>query len=250
MILRRLGNKKALADKIIAHFPEHKVYYELFFGTGSIYFAKPPSRYSIVNDLDSDVFSLFQVVKNNMDEFLELFIVTPMSEQLFYWWKDNKETEPIRKALRFLYLSNFSHLGKLDTFNLIHSQVVHKKKLQALIRDTSEFMQNTTILKRDFRNFFDGIKDGEVNIGKKHRFSYADPIYLDTVHNYGTPDMKEQCSFDLFETLDNSGVRYAMSEFNHPFVMDQAKKRGLNIITIGERQNIKNRRIEMLYTNY
>ena len=41
-----------------------------------------------------------------------------------------------------------------------------------------------------------------------------------------------------------------MSEFNHPFILKQAEKRGLNVIIIGERQNLKNRRIEILVTNY
>lgn len=41
-----------------------------------------------------------------------------------------------------------------------------------------------------------------------------------------------------------------MSEFNHPFILDQAKERGLNVNIIGERQNLKNRRIEILITNY
>lgn len=41
-----------------------------------------------------------------------------------------------------------------------------------------------------------------------------------------------------------------MSEFNHPFILEQAKERNLNVITIGERQNLKNRRIEILVTNY
>ncbi len=41
-----------------------------------------------------------------------------------------------------------------------------------------------------------------------------------------------------------------MSEFDHPFILDQAKQRGLNVHIIGERQNLKNRRTEILVTNY
>ena len=41
-----------------------------------------------------------------------------------------------------------------------------------------------------------------------------------------------------------------MSEFDNEFILDQAKARGLNIIYIGERQNLKNRRTEVLITNY
>jgi len=41
-----------------------------------------------------------------------------------------------------------------------------------------------------------------------------------------------------------------MAEFNNPFILNQAKERNLNVITIGERQNLKNRRTEILITNY
>ena len=41
-----------------------------------------------------------------------------------------------------------------------------------------------------------------------------------------------------------------MSEFDHPFILEQAKQRDLNIIYIGERRNLKNKRTEILVTNY
>jgi DNA adenine methylase len=62
MILRRLGNKQAIAQDIIKYFPEHKIYVEPFFGAGGMFFNKPKVKYNIVNDLDSEVFNLFQVV--------------------------------------------------------------------------------------------------------------------------------------------------------------------------------------------
>ena len=121
MILRRVGNKKDIASKIEPYFPFHKIYYEPFFGVGGMYFNKRPAPYSIVNDLDQDIFNLFIVIKDNKDELIELLTHTPLHEQLFYHWKVNQETEPIKKALRFLFLSSFSYLGKKDTFHLLHS---------------------------------------------------------------------------------------------------------------------------------
>lgn len=68
MILRRLGNKKAIAHKIIPYFPPHKIFIDVFFGAGGMFFNKPKAKYNIVNDLDSDVFNLFQVVMNQKEE--------------------------------------------------------------------------------------------------------------------------------------------------------------------------------------
>ena len=55
---------------------------------------------------------------------------------------------------------------------------------------------------------------------------------------------------DLFEVCVNSGLDFAISEFAHPEVLKLAEKYNLNVIYIGERQNLGNRRTEILITNY
>ena len=115
MILRRLGNKKKIAKKIQAHFPPHKIYIEPFFGAGGMFFNKPKAKYNIVNDLDSDVFNLFMVVMNRKDELLEAFKMMPIHQDLLEYWKKNKETDEIKKAIRFLFLSNLTFMGQGGT---------------------------------------------------------------------------------------------------------------------------------------
>lgn len=44
MILRRLGNKKKIAQEIIQYFPPHKIYIEPFFGAGGMFFNKPKAK--------------------------------------------------------------------------------------------------------------------------------------------------------------------------------------------------------------
>ena len=68
MILRRLGNKQKIAKEIQKYFPQHNCYVEPFFGAGGMFFNKPKANYNMLNDLDSDVFNLFQVVINQKDE--------------------------------------------------------------------------------------------------------------------------------------------------------------------------------------
>ena len=106
MILRRLGNKQAIAKKFLPYFPEHKIYIEPFFGAGGMFFNKPKAKYNIVNDLDSDVFNLFMVVMNQKNELEKAFYQMPIHSDLLNYWKKNEETDPIKKALRFLFLSN------------------------------------------------------------------------------------------------------------------------------------------------
>ena len=255
MILRRLGNKKKIAKEIQKYFPEHKIYIEPFFGAGGMFFNKPKAKYNIVNDLDSDVFNLFQVVMNQKEELEKAFYMMPIHSDLLDYWKKNKETDPIKKAIRFLFLSNFTLYGKQDTL-AFSARTEHKKQFYNNINKTFDLISNLKFLNRDFRKFFKSIAFVDIDFGKPsgerdYSFIYCDSPYLNTVDTYSDSDTwTETDSNDLFNTLEETKCKFAMSEFDHPFILDQAEKRGLNIIYIGERQNLKNRRIEVLITNY
>ena len=253
MILRRLGNKKKIAKKIQAYFPRHKIYIEPFFGSGGMFFNKPKAKYNIVNDLDSDVFNLFQVVMNQKEELEKAFYMMPIHSDLLEYWKKNEETEPIKKALRFLFLSNLTYLGKMDTLRY-GLRTNDKEHFFKTINKTFNKLENVKLNNCDFRNFFKSLVYCDIDFGKpsgerKDTFIYCDPPYLQTTDTYSN-SFTESDSLELFETLQQTGCKWAMSEFNHPFILDQAKQRGLNVIEIGERQNLKNRRLEILVTNY
>ena len=78
MILRRLGNKSKIAKNIQEYFPEHTTYIEPFFGAGGMFFNKPRAKYNFLNDLDSDVFNLFQVATNRNQDLIDLFLQMPI----------------------------------------------------------------------------------------------------------------------------------------------------------------------------
>ncbi len=250
MILRRLGNKQKIAKEIQKHFPQHKIYLEPFFGAGGMFFNKPKAKYNIVNDLDSDVFNLFQVVMNNKEELKEAFYKMPIHSDLLEYWKANKETDPIRKALRFIFLSNLTYLGTGEAMRYTATKQEYPQNFKNYINETQKMLFDVHFNNTDFRIFFKNIsfpKDGRNDEAKT--FIYCDPPYLSTNDNYSN-SFTEQDSIDLFDTLEKTGCKYAMSEFDNPFILEQAKQRNLNVIIIGERNNLKNRRTEILITNY
>ena len=243
MILRRLGNKSKIAADIQQHFPTHKIYIEPFFGAGGMFFNKPKAKYNIVNDADSDVFNLFQIVSTRKDELEKAFYQMPIHSDLLEYWIKNTETDETRKALRFLFLSNFTFLGTGEAIK--YGTENPKNKMYYYIDKTFELIHDVQFMNKDFRVFFNSIQIRE----PQDAFIYNDPPYLGTNDNY-SHSFKEADSNDLFDCLQELDCKFAMSEFNHPFILEQAKQRNLNVITIGERQNLKNRRTEILVTNY
>ena len=247
MILRRLGNKQKLASEIQKHFPTHKTYIEPFFGAGGMFFNKPKAKYNIINDLDSDVFNLFQVVMNQKDELEKAFYLMPIHSDLLNYWKENLETEPIKKALRFLFLSNFTLMGT-GTQLRGSSTEESKQNIEKEFSNVYKQLEYVKMFNDDFKELFKKIsfrRQSEID----GVLIYCDPPYLGTTDNY-SHSFDETKSEELFNVLEETKCKFAMSEFNHPFILEQAKKRNLNVIVIGERQNLKNRRTEILITNY
>lgn len=250
MILRRMGNKSKIAKEIQKHFPAHKIYIEPFFGAGGMFFNKPKSKYNILNDLESDVYNLFMVVMNNKNELIDSFKKMPIHSELLEYWKKNNENEPIQKALRFLFLSNLTLMGAGAS---IQGGIYNdKKSFYDKIDLTFDLLDNCKFFNTDAIDFLSkkvafGNNGFACNINDT--FIYNDPPYLGTDDNYSN-SFSEENSNELFDSLIKTGCKFAMSEFDNEFIINQAINRGLNIIYIGERQNLKNRRTEILITNY
>lgn len=246
MILNRLGNKKAIATEIQKYFPKHDVYIEPFFGAGGMFFNKPKAKYNIVNDLDSDVYNLYRQLIDNKEELVKWIELTPITEKQFKeWGKGKREKTDLLNAVRFLILSNFGFYG---LYNSISVGAFNTKQIIINnIESTFSLIKDVTFLNSDFRNIFNKIKNKESKLNTT--FCYCDPPYLGTDDNYSNSFTKQDC-IDLFDCLQASGLKFAISEFNNPFIIEQAKQRGLNVNYVCERQSIKNRNIEVLITNY
>jgi DNA adenine methylase len=248
MILNRIGKKTKIASKIIEHFPPHECFVDLFFGGGGLFFNKPKAKYNICNDLDGDVYNLFMVLMDRKEELYELIELCPHHTDLLNYWKANKETDPLKKAMRFLFLSNYTFMGMGETLRF-SNQINTKQVLLSNIEPTKKFLNDVQFMNLDFRKALISYLDRSIKRETNTTFIYADPPYLGTTDNYSN-SFTENDSNDLFDSLQATGSKWAMSEFDNDFVLDQAKERNLNIINIGERKNLGNRRTEILITNY
>lgn len=110
-------------------------------------------------------------------------------------------------------------------------------------------MGNTKFLNKDFRELLKNLNFPHGDLDKVNCFIYADPPYIGTNDTF-EHSFTEQDTTDLFEILTGIGIRFMISEFDTPFVLGLADKHKLNVITLGERTNLMNRRTEILVTNY
>lgn len=101
-VLKYPGSKWNIAQWIVSHMPRHHSYLEPFFGSGAVFFSKPPSRIETINDLDGNVINLFKVIRDKPKELARLIAATPYSryeyDQTFVAQPDNE----LEKARQFL----------------------------------------------------------------------------------------------------------------------------------------------------
>lgn len=248
MILTRPGNKKALAADLYKYFPRHRMRITLFFGAGGEWFNTPRAQYNVINDLDDDITNLFLVVVEQPDDLIDVLLSMPISDSLLKKWRADRPEEPVMKAASFLLASNFTYLGKGDSIR--YSVGNEKAVLLKRIHDCRLRLGDSRIMCEDFRDVLRKVSFSHKVAAKDDSFIYLDPCYLDTANTYKVPSWTEEDTFDCFEIMEKEGVPAAMSEFDHPFVLDQAQSRGFTVIPVKNRRNIKGRSNEILITNY
>lgn len=104
--LRYHGGKWLLASWIIQHFPQHRIYTEVFGGAASVLIQKEKSYAEIYNDKDDDVVNLFRILRDEKSSNIlrELLENTPFAREE-YKLAYKEAIDPIEKARRLIVRS-------------------------------------------------------------------------------------------------------------------------------------------------
>ena len=247
MFFNCIGTKRALAAKIIELFPKHDCYIEPCFRSGAVFFAKPLTANNILNDIDSEVFNLWNVFFNRKEDLIQLVQNTPIHHLIFQALRKQQKDE-LWQAFAFLYLSTYGFMSDHQTIRL-KTQANTKKNLIEKMRATAEFLLQCNDLQfqnKDIRLFFDTFQIRNADTC----FAYVDPPYINTNNNYNAPAWGGNDLCETIEKMNSKGIKYMISEFDSEPVLDIAKAYKLNTYTIGERKNLRNRRTEIVLCNY
>ena len=190
------GGKHYLRKKIIEKIPQHECYIEPFFGGGSVFFGKPPSKYEVINDIYDDLINLIQVFKTCPNEFLCEFQHTLYSRTLFNRYKSEMENEDrskltnLQRAIKTYYLLKCSYGGMRQHFrpmtkckpSLIPQNVDNfinqvSNRLKNVITENKDYKDIIRIYDREWSFFFfdppyhvEGAKKGYVRFFTEANF--------------------------------------------------------------------------------
>ncbi|MGK9174259.1 adenine-specific DNA-methyltransferase [Yokenella regensburgei] len=120
--LKWAGGKYPLLTDIERHLPSGDCLIEPFVGAGSVFLNTSYSRY-ILADINSDLISLYNIVKENVDGYVDaaraLFTPDNNQSEIYYQLRSefNQSRDPLRRAALFLYLNRHGYNG-LCRYNL------------------------------------------------------------------------------------------------------------------------------------
>jgi DNA adenine methylase len=180
-IVKYHGGKGRLYPWLLSNFPpNYKVYVELFGGAASVLLNKKASDVEIYNEIDSKMFNLVNVIKNNFNEFIDKVKQIEYSEGNFLHYKsiNYDELSFVDQAVCFYVLKRMSRGGMGKNFSWSSRQYslgpaeVHCWLTSFdNVKKAHDRLQNVILLNSNALDVI-GLYDGP------DTFFYADPPYL------------------------------------------------------------------------
>lgn len=215
------GGKSRLAKNIIARFPEHQCYVEVFAGAANVFFAKEARGTEVINDLDRDLITLYRTVKHHPEELHRQFKYVLISRDEFSrLLQVNPDTlTDIQRAARYLYLQRMCFGGRSQgrTFGTTTTGVprLNLFTLQRLLEEAWMRLSQVMIECLDFRDLIP-------RYDREHTLFFLDPPYWKFKcyeHNFVERDF-----YDLAEVLFDIKGRFLMTINDTPEIREIFKR--------------------------
>lgn len=239
-VISRQGGKFYSYKRIIPFFPDDYtdgLYVEPFVGGGSIFFNTEPTK-SVINDFDSDLISVYKIVKAEPEEVARRVNGTYVAKD-FYEMREMKPSSEIGKVAQNLILTRLSFLSAKRVFK----QHRDREKILTIDLDFkpyAERLADTTILNKDYQSVirqYDSTKT----------FFYLDPPYensTQTLDHYNDIDLE-----NLRDILKQIKGRFLLSLNNSKTNRSLFKE--FHITKLKTYYRLKGREVtELLISNY
>ncbi|MEN9587017.1 MAG: Modification methylase DpnIIA, partial [Pseudomonadota bacterium] len=179
-----VGGKSQLTRTIIPLIPEHTCYVEVFAGAAWVLFRKPESKAEIINDINLDLVTLYRVLQNHKQAFVDYFEHWLVSRSDFERLRgvDPATLTDIQRAARFFYLVKTSFGAKMvkPTFGVART-TGPRLNLLTLDADLEVVRQRLARVYIENRPYVDLIRLHDT----PKTFFYLDPPYWDCEDDYG-----------------------------------------------------------------
>lgn len=217
--LSYMGGKSLLTKHIIPLLPPHTCYVEPFCGAAWLLFRKEPSQVEIINNINSDLVTLYRVIKHHLEEFIRYFKWTLVARDEFEWFLREAPSSltDIQRAVRFYYLSRTGYGGKIvnPTFTVSPTRPPRLNLLR-IEEDLSTAHLRLSQVYIENRPYYDLITRHD----RPGTLFYVDPPYYNCEDYYGKGIFSKDDFGVLSSLLSGISGRFVFSINDTPEIRD------------------------------
>lgn len=224
-LLKYPGAKWRIANWIISHFPDHKVYLEPFFGSGACFFNKIPSYIETINDLNGDIVNLFTVCREHPEELAKMINLTPFARDEFqncYEHTADSLEQARRTLVRYHQSFGTSNSSKnswrnAQTYGGPRCATMWND-LPEIIRDIASRLKEAQIENKDAIELI-------YHYNNENTLIYCDPPYLQSIRkkNIYAYEMSEKKHKELLNVLKQSNSKIIISGYDNKLYNSELK---------------------------
>lgn len=248
--LKWVGGKRQLIPSIVEFLPDevrkHKRkynYVEPFIGGGALLFHIQPKR-AIINDFNSDLINVYDVIKNDLDSLIEDLKKHKNESEYFYQIRvldrtnDFIKLTKVQRASRFIYLNKtcFNGLYRVNNSGEFNSPFGRYKKPNIVNEPTLKAVNkylNTNDIQIRNGDYFEVLKDIDHN-----SFVYLDPPYhpISESSNFtgyiqgGWNEIDQIRLREVCDELNKKNIKFLLSNSSAQLIKEQYKKYNIQIV--------------------
>ena len=222
-VFRYPGSKWSIAKWIISHFPEgyeKMVYLEPFAGSAAVFFLKNPGAVETINDLNSDIVNLFQVLREKPEELKRVLQLTPYSREEYEKAKEPCG-EPIEKARRYMVRTTQAIGAKPDSGWRNHKQAKIGGTACKWAGITETIDAASKRLRGNTRNLVQIEHSDALTLIRRYNshevLMYLDPPYVRSTRKSGRlyrHEMDDNAQIQLMDLITKSRARIIISGYD------------------------------------
>ncbi len=252
-VLKYPGSKWRIADQLARMIPEHHTYCEPYFGSGAVFFRKPPSDIELINDLDNNVPNLFKCIRNDPEKLAGIVAATPYSRFEYEMAFSADETDDFSKAANFLTVCWQGHGFRTNGYRVGWKNDVHGRESMYSLRNwyglperILEIAERLRCVQIDNRPALEVIR----RFNYPDVFMYIDPPYLlktRTAKQY-RHEMTDADHEQLLQELVITEAKVMISGYESDMYNDILK--GWHKEAFNSRAEYGQNRVETVWMNY
>lgn len=178
-----MGSKNSVAEKLVKMMPSeaNQTYIDLFFGGGSVFFAKQPSHTEIINDVDLDLMTMHEMVARHPDKVMRELNRLVVARRLYEETRSLRQSgdwqglSQIEQAARMIYLFSCAFNANPRSPFAASSTVPLKFKPDKDLRPYADRLKGVTLECLEWSELLDRYV---LQPKKITGFIFADPPYI------------------------------------------------------------------------